>query len=304
MSFRERVRRGKVLVAMIHVGACPGTPLSRRAPAALAAEALAQARVYAEAGVDTVMIENMHDVPYMREVGPEVTATMAVVGKAVKETGLHCGIQILAGANREALACAHAAGLDFVRAEGWVFAHVGDEGLIQSTAGEVCRYRRAIGADEVMIFTDVKKKHSSHAITDDVDLLETAHAATFFLSDGLIVTGSSTGVEADPADLEALASVEAPVWIGSGITRENLGRYWALADGFVVGSHLKRDGRWEEAPDPARVAAFMARFRELEESGNRGPRPRRAARSSPGDGEPGDRAVLSGEAAAEIRRRS
>ena len=40
------------------------------------------------------------------------------------ECGLPVGIQILAGANVEAMAVAHAAGLDFIRAEGYAYAHV------------------------------------------------------------------------------------------------------------------------------------------------------------------------------------
>jgi predicted TIM-barrel enzyme len=58
--------------------------------------------------------------------------------------------------------------------EGFVFAHVADEGLIESTAGSLLRYRRAISADNVRIFADIKKKHSAHAITADVDIVETA----------------------------------------------------------------------------------------------------------------------------------
>jgi predicted TIM-barrel enzyme len=61
----------------------------------------------------------------------------------------------------EAVAVAHATGLDFVRAEGFAFAHVVDEGIIQSCAAELLRYRRAIGAERVQIWADVKKKHSS-----------------------------------------------------------------------------------------------------------------------------------------------
>ena len=44
------------------------------------------------------------------------------------------GIQILAAANREAVAVAHAAALDWVRVEGFAFAHVADEGFINSCA--------------------------------------------------------------------------------------------------------------------------------------------------------------------------
>lgn len=35
--------------------------------------------------------------------------------------------------------------------------------------------------------------HSSHAITADVDIVETAQAAKFFLADGVVVTGPATG---------------------------------------------------------------------------------------------------------------
>ena len=34
---------------------------------------------------------------------------------------------------------------------------------------------------------------SSHAITADVDVVETAKAAKFFLADGVVVTGPATG---------------------------------------------------------------------------------------------------------------
>ena len=63
------------------------------------------------------------------------------------------------GANREALAVAKASGADFIRAEGYVFSHVADEGWMDSCAGELLRYRKTIGAEEVMVWTDVKKKH-------------------------------------------------------------------------------------------------------------------------------------------------
>ena len=94
-----------------------------------------EASAYREGGVDALMIENMHDVPYLRgSVGPEIVAALAVVGRAVKsESGMPTGVQILAGANLEAIAVAHAAGLDYVRVEAYTFAHVADEGAELTT---------------------------------------------------------------------------------------------------------------------------------------------------------------------------
>lgn len=66
---------------------------------------------------------------------------------------------LIAGANKEALAVAMATGGSFIRAEGFVFSHVADEGWMDSCAGELLRYRRSIGAEDVAILTDIKKKH-------------------------------------------------------------------------------------------------------------------------------------------------
>ena len=108
------------------------------------------------------MVENMHDIPYLnRHVGPEITAAMSIICNEVKKEAQHipCGIQILSGANKDAMAVAKAAGLEFIRAEGFVFSHIGDEGMINSDAGELLRYRRLIDAEDVLVFTDIKKKH-------------------------------------------------------------------------------------------------------------------------------------------------
>lgn len=263
--FRERFRSARALVGMIHVGALPGTPSAHESIEAIAARAVNEAMVYREAGFTAVAIENMHDRPYLRAaVGPEITAAMTVIGREVKRAcPLPLGIQILAGANREALAAAHACGADFVRVEGFVFAHVADEGIIESCAGELLRYRRSIGAERVLVFADIKKKHSAHAITADVSIAETAHAAELFLADGLIVTGTATGAETSPEDVSAAAGGAAlPILVGSGLTAASLVRFSA-AHGFIVGSSMKQQGRWDRPLDRDRVEAMARAFMSL-----------------------------------------
>jgi membrane complex biogenesis BtpA family protein len=233
---------------------------------AILKKARAEAELYTRCGVDALAIENMHDVPYLkRHVGPEIVAAMTALALEVRAaSSLPCGIQILAGANQEALSVASVAGLDFIRAEGFVFGHVADEGYFDSCAGELLRYRRAIGAESIAVYCDIKKKHSSHAITADVSIEETAKAAEFFLSDGVIVTGAATGATADLAELQAVKQkVKMPVLVGSGVTLENLADYLPYCDGIVVGSYFKREGYWENEVDPKRVEALMKRARQL-----------------------------------------
>ena len=252
----------RALIGMIHVQALPGTARGRRRVEEIVEQAVAEAREYRAAGFHGLLIENMHDRPYLRvAVGPEITAAMTAVGREVRRAvALPLGVQVLAGANREALAVALACGAAFVRVEGFVFAHVADEGVIESCAAELLRYRRAIGADAVRIFADVKKKHSSHALTADVDLVETARAAEFFLADGVIVTGAATGRAAEPEEVEAVRdAVAVPTLVGSGIDAGNLHRF-AAADALIVGSAAKRDGLWSNPLDPARATALARAF--------------------------------------------
>src|SRR3954467_7599836 len=230
---RSLFKTAKPVIGMIHVAALPGTPAARQSVAEIEKQTLEEAKIYRDAGVHGILIENMHDTPYLRgHVGPEIVAAMAVIAKAVKEsTRLPAGMQILAGANREALAAAHAAGLDFIRAEGFAFAHVADEGLIESSAAELLRYPRAIGADRVQIWADVKKKHSSHAITSDVGIGETAHAVEFMRGDAVIVTGAVTGDAPQSDDVDEVnRATQLPVFLGSGVTAANIAAFAPHAD--------------------------------------------------------------------------
>lgn len=254
--------RDRALIGMVHLAALPGTPASSDPVAAIVERAVAEARLLAEAGFDALMLENMHDTPYLlRAVGPEIVAAMTAAAVAVHDAvDLPLGIQVLAGANRAAVAIAHAAGCGFVRAEGFVFAAVADEGLIaEADAGALLRYRRALGAEDVAILADVKKKHASHALTADVDLVETVRAAEFFRVDGVVVTGAATGRATDPEDLgRCREATRLPVVCGSGTRPDNVAAVFRHANAAIVGSAFKREGRWSEPPDPDRARALVA----------------------------------------------
>jgi len=250
----------KPVIGVIHVGALPGTPRGEKSVAELLRQAKDEARIYRECGVDGVIIENMHDVPYLKgEVGPEIVAAMTAIGLEVKgECQLPVGIQILAGANIEAMAVAHAANLDFIRAEGYAYAHVADEGLIEASAAKLLRYRKMIGAERVQVWTDVKKKHSAHAFTADVSLGQTAETVEFMGADCVIVTGSVTGEAPQVADVkEAKSHCHLPVFLGSGTTESNIDQFYNEADGFIIGSYFKIDGLWSNTIDPARVTQLI-----------------------------------------------
>lgn len=261
--FKKIFEKKCSLIGMIHVPALPGTPAYKGDVKGIIDKVKEEVKIYAGEGVDGIAIENMHDTPYMnKNVGPEIVAMMTRAAETVKmNCSLPAGIQILAGANKEALSVALASELQFVRAEGFVFSQIADEGLINSDAGELLRYRKMIGADDKLLFTDIKKKHSSHSITADLSAADIAKAAEFFRSDAVILTGSETGTSANLDELRKVKkSVKIPVIIGSGINDRNIGEFSDLADMLIVGSFFKKEGYWENDLEPAKIKQLVKKL--------------------------------------------
>jgi membrane complex biogenesis BtpA family protein len=254
---------GNILIGMVHVGATPGTPRAEYTVSELVNRAISEATKLKNAGFDAAIVENMHDAPYVHgsDLGPEQTTAMTLAASAVREIFPGpLGVQILSGGNQQAMAVSHAVGAGFIRCENFVFSHVADEGLLaKAEAGQLLRYRKHIGADDVAVFADIKKKHASHAITGDVSIEDAIEAAQFFGVDAIIITGSSTGKAADISDLKsARKAASVPVLVGSGVTPDSVPALLEHADALIVGSSIKEDGNWYNNIDPARADAIVS----------------------------------------------
>ena len=253
------------LIGMVHLGPLPGSPRWSGDLVAVLALALRDAEALAQNGCDALLVENMGDLPYLRgSVPPETVAAMALATARVAALGLPTGVQILAGANREALGVAVAAGASFIRVEGFAYAHVADEGWIDACAGPLLRARRALDAS-VAVWADVQKKHAAHAVTGDLSLADLAHGAAFCGADALIVTGSATGRPTSPDDVRAARGAGLPVVVGSGVTPADAPGLAEHAAALIVGTALKEDGDWRRPVDPARVRALRAALNRRDE---------------------------------------
>jgi len=268
----------KFLAAMIAVEALPGAPRYQGDDEHILARALADLEHYRAAGVDAIVLENSHDLPYIKPPLPtRAIELMKRIASAVRAGFAGpIGLQMLEAANETALEIAKAAGLDFLRVEGYVFAHVGGAGLIEGCAGKLLRHRKKLGCDHIKVFGDVKKKHCSHSLTGDLDILDEVKQAEFFLVDGVIVTGART---TEPPSVPEVRRVKkhahVPVLIGSGMTPDNIRTYYSLADGFIVGSTFREGGRFLGRLEPSRLDRFIRVFRALREKPRR---PRRRSR--------------------------
>ncbi|RWS11261.1 hypothetical protein B4U79_02167, partial [Dinothrombium tinctorium] len=226
---------------MIHVKSLPRTPRHSLSLQQLIDNACEEAAVYKKHSIDGVIIENMHDLPYVTadKCTPEVVAVMTRVCREVKQVmgDTPCGVQILAAMNKEAIATAFAAGLQFIRCESYVYSHIADEGFMNACSGDLLRYRKAIGAEDILVFADIKKKHCSHAVTNDIDIKQTAEAAKFFLADGVIVTGLKTGHAPNFSDVE---------------------------QALIIGSYFKKNGVWSNDLDEERMKRLFDKLNSLQ----------------------------------------
>ncbi|KAM9374094.1 LOW QUALITY PROTEIN: uncharacterized protein F13E9.13, mitochondrial-like [Phaethornis superciliosus] len=232
-------------VGVVQVGALPGTPGSSFPLTQIIDQACQEAEAYKDAGVDVLIVKNMHYLPYSVCPGPEVAAAMSVSGGAVRQS---CPGTILCAANQEAAVVALAAGLDFIQAEGFVFSHVADEGIINACAGDLLRYRKQIGGENIQIFADIKKKHRTHALMADVGVAAAGLCSA--CRDRHSQRSASSGAE------RVKHAMKIPVMTGSGVTLENL-RNYLDADALIIGSYFKKEGYWANHVDPDRVKKFM-----------------------------------------------
>ena len=136
MNRTVRALPPKFLAAMIAVLPLPGSPLYDGNDQRVVDQALSDLGLYKSAGVDSVILENDHDLPYIQppldESGIALMTRIAIEARRMFEGPI--GIQMLEAANVTSLEIAAAADLDFIRVEAYVFAHVGGSGIINGSS--------------------------------------------------------------------------------------------------------------------------------------------------------------------------
>jgi uncharacterized protein len=262
-NFKRVFGANKPVIAMVHLGALPGSPLydADAGIAGLLAGARADLHSLQAAGFDAIMFGNENDRPYEFKVDTASTATMAhIIGQLRAEITVPFGVNVLWDP-MSTVALAAATGAAFVR-EIFTGTYASDMGPWTPDAGAAMRYRNRLGrADLAMLF------NVSAEFADSLDrrpLPDRARSAVFSsIPDAVLVSGQITGEAARMEDLEAVKRVlpDTPVMANTGVKHSTVAQVLEIADGCVVGSALKVDGHTWNAVDPDRAADFMARVR-------------------------------------------
>jgi membrane complex biogenesis BtpA family protein len=252
----------KTFIGVVHLLPLPGSPRWKGDLENLIQFAVNDALSYQQGGADAVFAENFGDVPFTKSgVAPETIAAMTAAGRAIRAAvKLPLGFNVLRNDARAALALCAACGGNFIRVNIHTGAMLTDQGLIEGDAYGTLRYRERL-CPGVEIFADV---HVKHAVPLGNWPLDIAARDTLErgLADALIVSGTGTGEATDVSDLETVrrACPSARILLGSGVTAENVANY-RQADGFIVGSSLKSEGKLANPVDPKRVEKLAKAIR-------------------------------------------
>ncbi len=257
--FSELFGVAKPVIAMAHFPALPGTP--RYDPALWADEFIDRidrdVTHLLDGGVDAIMFCNEDDRPYAFKADFEAIAVMTRVITELRPRDRPFGVDFLWDA-RAAVAIAKATGAAFIR-EVVTGVYESDMGLWAPDAADLYRYRRSIHADDVRIFANITPEFAS-PLGDRSVSNRAKSAVVSSLVDAILIAGPMAGAEPDFSLVkeakDAVCDV-APVLLNTGAKAGNIMRYLSVADGVIVGSDLKADGKTWNPVDPQRVSAFM-----------------------------------------------
>jgi len=267
----DLLKRPRVLVGMVHLAPLPGSPGFGGAMQAVHRGARRDAGVLVEEGFDALLIENYGDLPFYPDNVPSATiAAMSAVLEHLRQDlpGIPLGVNVLRNDAAAALAIAAAVGAAFIRVNVHCGAAITDQGILQGMAHETLRLRAAL-APGTAILADAAVKHgrgfTPGPLAEEVlDLVERG------LADGVLVTGSRTGMAASQEEVQdaAKAAGRVPVWVASGVTAGNAAEYLdAGARGLIVGNSIKRGGHVEAAVDRSRARELARSVRTFRDRG-------------------------------------
>jgi membrane complex biogenesis BtpA family protein len=250
----------KPIIAMCHLWAMPGDPGYDRQTGMRAVVEAGRKDLLAlqEGGVDAVMFSNEFSRPYLTQVDTVTVAAMArVIGELLPEVGIPFGVNVLWDA-AASLDLAVAVGAKFIR-EVFTGAYASDFGLWTTNCGAVVRHQHAVGAQDVRLLFNIYPEAAMYLANRS--LADIAITTVFnALPDAILVSGRTAG---SPTDTSLLAEVKkaipsTPVFANTGVRADTVQAQLSVADGAIVGTYFKEDGKTWNPVDVRRVKEFMA----------------------------------------------
>lgn len=265
---RETFHTEKPIIAMCHLQALPGDPYYDTAAGMKGVIEAARRELHnlQDGGVDAIMFSNEFSLPYLTKVKTETTASMArIIGELMHEIKVPFGVNVLWDP---------IASIDLAAATGALFireiisgVYASDFGLWNTNVGATVRHKMEVGRSDLKMLFNIVPEAAKYL--SDRDIGEIAKSTVFNnRPDALCVSGLTAGTETDSQILLKVKSVvpDTVVFCNTGCRIDNIERQLSYADGAVVGTTFKIDGKFENPTDKNRVKAFMDKVKEFRKS--------------------------------------
>jgi membrane complex biogenesis BtpA family protein len=256
----------KPLIGMIHLpplpaSRSPGVRLER-----LVEYALWEAGKLRDAGFKAVLLENYNDAPYHERVKDPLTiSAMSIIAREVVRAypDIVVGVNLLRNSGPETLALAAVSGAKFVRVNTYCEPRLSMEGILSPLASKIEDLRLKLRY-ELLVLADVDVKHSWPIGNYNLELV-VKDCVSRGRPDALVASSSATGEAPEPGYVAAIRryAEPKPVLVGSGINVDNIEAYWSIADGFIVGTSIKYEGKTTNPVDEKRAKQLAEKAEEL-----------------------------------------
>ena len=209
------------------------------------------------------MFSNEFSLPYLKKVKPETTAAMArIIGELKSDIKIPYGVNVLWDPYAS-IDLAAATDALFIR-EIMSGVYASDFGLWDTDTGEIVRHKTRLGLKNLkMLFNIVPEAAKYLANRDIVEIAKT----TVFNNcpDVICVSGITAGAA---TDTEVLAKVknaipDTAVFANTGCRVDTVEKILSIADGAVVGTTFKKDGKFENHVELDRVKEFMDKVHSI-----------------------------------------
>lgn len=260
MWMKEMFGTDKPVIGMLHLLAMPTDPKYDHEGGIKKVLERARKDLHAlqDGGIDGIIFCNEFSIPYTDEVKPITIACMArIIGELKNEIKIPFGVDVAADPYR-AFDLAVAVEADFVR-ETFMGAYSGVVYGIQNyPAGKIERYRNDVGASKIRTLATLVPE-GAESLAPDYAIPDVAKSAEFNVGpDALLIYGLTAGASIDSALIPKVKEkVSTPIFASNGVNVNTVEDTLNIADGCVVGTWLKVDGKFFNPTDTERVKLLM-----------------------------------------------
>lgn len=224
-------------------------------------------------GVDAVLIENWKDETEGAFVDTDIIVSMTnIIQEIVKKTKLPVGVNVLPNDYRAAFQIAKSCNLKFIQLDVFVDKVKTNYSYSKAKPFEVILDLKYFNLckekcdEDIIILTTIHPKH--YSMLENKTLIESAKEAIENGTDIVVVTGEVTGKAPVVDEIKVLREAlnDFPIFIGSGLNKNNAQELLEYSDGAIVGTAFK-DENFDKVVE-SNVKEIMELLKEINQLPN------------------------------------